>query len=83
VPLRSTPDDVAAKGDQLGPLQLGGTGEVELLGPRRLLLCHHDNWMPPFTQDTDSEPIRSGLSATAPSTELIELDYLDPYPVLK
>jgi L-ascorbate metabolism protein UlaG (beta-lactamase superfamily) len=58
-------------------------GEVELLGPRRLLLCHHDNWMPPFTQETDIEPIRARVSATAPSTELIELDYLDPFPVLK
>ncbi len=58
-------------------------GEVELLGPRRLLLCHHDNWMPPFTQETDIEPIRSRLSATAPSSELIELDYLDPFRILK
>jgi L-ascorbate metabolism protein UlaG (beta-lactamase superfamily) len=58
-------------------------GEAGLLGPRRLLLCHHDNWMPPFTQETDIGPIRSRLAAAAPSTELIELDYLDPYPVLK
>ncbi len=58
-------------------------GEVALLGPRRMLLCHHDNWMPPFTQETDIEPIRSRLTAAAPATELIELDYLDPYPVLK
>ncbi len=57
--------------------------EVELLHPRRLLLCHHDNWMPPFTQETDIQPIRSRLSEAAPSSELIELDYLDPYPVLK
>jgi L-ascorbate metabolism protein UlaG (beta-lactamase superfamily) len=58
-------------------------GEVGLLGPRRLLLCHHDNWMPPFTQETDIEPIRLRLGDTAPATELVELKYLDPYPVLK
>ena len=59
------------------------SGEVEMLGPRRLLLCHHDNWMPPFTTETDIDPIRSRLSASAPSVELIEIGYLDPYRVLK
>jgi L-ascorbate metabolism protein UlaG (beta-lactamase superfamily) len=58
-------------------------GEVEMIGPRRLLLCHHDNWMPPFTTETDIEPIRSRLSASAPSVELIEVGYLDPHRVLK
>ena len=57
--------------------------EVDLLGPCRVLLCHHDNWMPPFTREVDIEPIRRGLSAAAPSSELIEVDYLEPYPVLK
>jgi L-ascorbate metabolism protein UlaG (beta-lactamase superfamily) len=59
------------------------TSEVGMLAPRRLLLCHHDNWMPPFTSETDIEPIRSRLSASAPSVELIEVGYLDPYRVLK
>ncbi len=57
--------------------------EVDLLGPCRVLLCHHDNWMPPFTREVDIEPIRRRLSAAAPSSELIEVDYLEPYPVLK
>lgn len=57
--------------------------EVGLLGPRRVLLCHHDNWMPPFTHETDVGPIRARLSSTTPSTELIEVGYLDPLPILK
>lgn len=57
--------------------------EVRLLEPRRLLLCHHDNWMPPFTREMDVGPIRSSLTTAAPGTEMVEVDYLDPYPVLK
>jgi L-ascorbate metabolism protein UlaG (beta-lactamase superfamily) len=57
--------------------------EVQLLEPRRVLLCHHDNWMPPFTRELDVGPIRASLTAAAPRTELVEVGYLDPFPVLK
>jgi L-ascorbate metabolism protein UlaG (beta-lactamase superfamily) len=57
--------------------------EVRLLEPGRVLLCHHDNWMPPFTTELDVGPVRARLTAEAPRTELIELGYLDAYPVLK
>ena len=57
--------------------------EVRLIEPGRVLLCHHDNWMPPFTTDLDVGPIRTRLTAEAPRTELVEVGYLDPYPVLK
>jgi L-ascorbate metabolism protein UlaG (beta-lactamase superfamily) len=57
--------------------------EVQLLEPRRVLLCHHDNWMPPFTRETDVGPIRARLTAAALRTELVEVGYLDPFPVLK
>ena len=57
--------------------------EVQLLEPRRVLLCHHDNWMPPFTSELDVAPIRANLTAAAPRTELVEVGYLDPFPVLK
>jgi L-ascorbate metabolism protein UlaG (beta-lactamase superfamily) len=57
--------------------------EVRLLEPRRVLLCHHDNWMPPFTREIDIGPIRARLTADAGPAELIEVAYLDPYPVLK
>jgi L-ascorbate metabolism protein UlaG (beta-lactamase superfamily) len=57
--------------------------EVRLLEPSRVLLCHHDNWMPPFTRGIDIGPIRAGLLADTPQAELIEVGYLDPCPVLK
>src|SRR5690606_18531144 len=32
--------------------------EVELLRPKTVLLCHHDDWMPPLTKPVDTGPIR-------------------------
>lgn len=57
--------------------------EADLLRPRRVVLGHHDDWMPPFTRPTDTEPIREALSRQAPSTELIEMGYLEGYPILR
>jgi L-ascorbate metabolism protein UlaG (beta-lactamase superfamily) len=56
--------------------------EVELLQPRRVVLSHHDNWLPGFSVDTDVGPIRDELARVAPGTELLELGYLDGTPVL-
>jgi L-ascorbate metabolism protein UlaG (beta-lactamase superfamily) len=56
--------------------------EVELLQPRRIVLSHHDNWLPGFSVDTDVGPIRDELARVAPGTELLELGYLDGTPVL-
>lgn len=56
--------------------------QVELLQPRRVVLCHHDDWLPGFSVDTDVEPIRAELARTAPGTELVELGYLDATPIL-
>jgi hypothetical protein len=50
--------------------------EAELLQPRRIVLCHHDDWLPGFSVATDLPPIRAALSARVPSTELIEPGYL-------
>ena len=51
--------------------------QADLLRPKRMVLCHHDNWLPGFSIDTDVEPIRERLSRIAPHVELLELDYLD------
>jgi L-ascorbate metabolism protein UlaG (beta-lactamase superfamily) len=51
--------------------------EVGLLQPRRVVLSHHDNWLPGFSVDTDVRPIRDELARAAPSTELIGLGYID------
>jgi L-ascorbate metabolism protein UlaG (beta-lactamase superfamily) len=56
--------------------------EVALLEPRRVVLCHHDDWLPGFSVDTDVAPIRAELARVAPKTELLELGYLDATPVL-
>jgi L-ascorbate metabolism protein UlaG (beta-lactamase superfamily) len=53
--------------------------EVEILRPRKLALCHHDNWMPPLTASTDTGPIKHELARAAPSVEFIEMPYLADY----
>lgn len=51
--------------------------EAQLLRPKRVVLGHHDDWMPPVTRGlTDVTPIREELSRVAPRTELIETTYL-------
>ena len=56
--------------------------EVELLRPRTVGLCHHDDWMPPLTRPTDVAPIRHALAARMPGARLVEMDYLAAYPIL-
>lgn len=51
--------------------------QVDLVRPRRVVLTHHDDWMPGFSTPTDVEPIRHAIARAAPRTELIELDYVD------
>ena len=53
--------------------------EVELLRPRRALLGHHDDWMPPTTRAIDTTPIRDELARRAPHVELVETGYLAGY----
>lgn len=53
--------------------------EVELLHPRRVLLGHHDDWMPPTTRKIDTAPIREQLARRAPDVELVETGYLAGY----
>jgi L-ascorbate metabolism protein UlaG (beta-lactamase superfamily) len=56
--------------------------QADLLRPKRMVLCHHDNWLPGFSIDTDLAPIRERLSRVAPHVELLELDYLDGAEIL-
>ena len=51
--------------------------QADRLRPKKLVLCHHDDWMPGFSIDTDTSPIREELARTVPDTEFLELDYLD------
>jgi len=53
--------------------------EAKLLGATKVVLGHHDNWMPPITNgDFDTDPIRERLAAEVPAAEFIERGYLDP-----
>ena len=52
-----------------------------LLKPRRVILGHHDNWLPGFSVETDTTPIREELARWLPSCELAEPGYLDGYRV--
>lgn len=56
--------------------------EVELLRPKSVVLCHHDDWMPPLTKPIDVAPIRRELAARTPAATLIEMGYLEGRRVL-
>jgi L-ascorbate metabolism protein UlaG (beta-lactamase superfamily) len=51
--------------------------EVELLRPKSVVLCHHDDWMPPLTKPIDVAPIRRELASRAPGARLVEMGYLE------
>ena len=51
-------------------------GQVAALRPSRLLLSHHDDWLPGFSVATDMAPLRAAVAAASPSTELLEPGYL-------
>lgn len=55
--------------------------EVELLRPRRVILGHHDDWMPPATRPRDTAPIRAELARAAPGVELVDMGYQEGYPL--
>jgi len=52
-----------------------------LLRPRKLILGHHDDWMPPMTHDMTTPeaiaPVREELSRVEPRTELVEVGYME------
>jgi L-ascorbate metabolism protein UlaG (beta-lactamase superfamily) len=52
-----------------------------LLRPRRVILSHHDDWLPGFSVATDTAPIREELARWLPAVDLVELDYLDRHPL--
>lgn len=54
--------------------------EVGVLRPQRVMLCHHDDWLPGFSVPTDMVPIRAAFAPLP--TELVEADYLVPVRLL-
>jgi L-ascorbate metabolism protein UlaG (beta-lactamase superfamily) len=53
--------------------------QAALLRPARVILSHHDDWLPGFSIATDTGPIRRELERWLPRAELAELGYLDGY----
>ena len=51
--------------------------QTELVQPKKLILNHHDNWLPGFSIDTDVAPIRAELDRRCPDVELVEPGYVD------
>ena len=49
--------------------------EVELMRPGRVVLCHHDDWMPPVTRAGDVDAIRAAVAARTPEIGVHNLAY--------
>ena len=56
--------------------------EADLLRPKTIVLGHHDDWNPPVTSPTDMEPIQHELARQAPRVDLVDMGYLEGYPIL-
>ncbi|MPY92220.1 MAG: MBL fold metallo-hydrolase [Acidimicrobiia bacterium] len=50
--------------------------QASLLKPGRVVLGHHDDWLPGFSVATDTKPIREELGRWLPRCELVETGYL-------
>ena len=50
---------------------------------RRVVLGHHDHWLPGFSSAPDLEPIRAAFQNRAPEIELQEPGYLTATPIFK
>lgn len=57
--------------------------QADLLRPRRVILSHHDDWLPGFSVPTHTAPIREALERQVPRIELAELEYLSGYPLFE
>ena len=55
--------------------------EVAHLQPAAVALCHHDDFLPGFSQAVDVSVVERHLAATAPETALLPMEYGREYPV--
>jgi L-ascorbate metabolism protein UlaG (beta-lactamase superfamily) len=56
--------------------------EARSLATRRVVLAHHDDWLPGFAGAPDMEPIRRAFKERAPGVELLEPGYLAATPIM-
>jgi hypothetical protein len=57
--------------------------EARTLGVRRVVLGHHDNWLPGFSSAPDLAPFRAAFATGAPGIELLEPGYLAGTPIFE
>jgi L-ascorbate metabolism protein UlaG (beta-lactamase superfamily) len=50
--------------------------QVSMLQPKRVVLGHHDDWLPGFSTATDMQPIRDAIGRASPDVVLLEPGYL-------
>lgn len=55
--------------------------QAALVRAPKVILSHHDDWMPGFSVATDLEPIRAAMARIAPHSRLVELGYCDGHRV--
>jgi L-ascorbate metabolism protein UlaG (beta-lactamase superfamily) len=53
--------------------------QADLLRPERVVLSHHDDWLPGFSNAIDTKPIRDEMARQCPGAELVEMSYLEGY----
>jgi hypothetical protein len=55
--------------------------EVAALRPRRVILGHHDDWLPGVSTAVNTAPIRSAIAEACPMAELAEMGYCAAFDV--
>ena len=55
------------------------TRQADLLRPRRVVLSHHDDWLPGFSNAIDTKPVGDEIARQCPRAELVEMGYLEGY----
>lgn len=53
--------------------------QAKWLQARKVILAHHDDFLPGFSRAIDPAPIRAALERKNPGSRLVELDYLSGY----
>lgn len=72
---RATVDGEPVQGSLTGFI----AAEAAALQCRTVVLCHHDDWLPPCTRPVETAPFRAALPS---GIELVEMGYLSPTRVL-
>ncbi len=57
--------------------------QTDLLRPRRVVLSHHDDWLPGFSRPAEVKRIGDEIALWTPRTELVEMGYLAGRPIFE